>query len=105
MITEATGKELIEWNRSGAKIVEPPTDTELFEKFDAQLKECTNLEELKTCYLEVVANKSALGENFYKSLASLKNDMKASIEGKTVSVELSETQQQEKDFKDKENSK
>lgn len=94
VITEETGKELIEWNRSGAKVIQPPTQQELFDKFDTLLKECTTLEELKTCYLEVVANKSALGENFYKSLASLKDDMKTSIEEnilENISSEITES--------------
>lgn len=81
VITEETGKELIEWNRSGAVIVQPPTAEELFEKFKTLLEECMTLEELKTCYLEVVANKSTLGESYYKSLANLKDYMKSEIEG------------------------
>jgi hypothetical protein len=68
-------------------IVVPPTAEELYEKFKTLLEECTTLEELKTCYLEVVANKSTLGESYYKSLANLKDHMKSEIEGEEEPIE------------------
>lgn len=56
--------------------------SELFEKYDTLLKECSTLEELKNCFFEIVKLKTTLGENFYNALTSLKDDMKASIESK-----------------------
>lgn len=82
VISEKTGEIISEWNKSGAEVKIPPTDTELFEKFDTLLKECTTLEELKNCFFEIVKAKNTLGENFYKALESLKDDMKASLTSK-----------------------
>jgi len=91
VISEKTGEEITEWNKSGAKVPVPLTDTELFEKYDTLLKECSTLEELKNCFFEIVKLKTTLGENFYNSLTSLKDDMKVSIESKTEEPPKEET--------------
>ena len=53
-----------------------------FNRFAVDLKNCETLESLKTCFFEVVKAKSILGEMYYLSLATLKDDKKLSIESK-----------------------
>jgi len=75
-ISEKTGEEIAEWNKSGAKA---PTPQELLEKYDTLLNGCTTLEELKNVFFEIVKQKASLGEEFYKTLESVKDDIKASL--------------------------
>ena len=58
-----------------------------FIQFDADLKGCENMEQLKNVFFAVVKAKEELGEKHYKTLESLKDDMKASL-GMKEAVEV-----------------
>lgn len=49
---------------------------------ETELKGAKTLEELKQAFFSVVKSKEAIGETHYASLASLKDDMKNSLESK-----------------------
>lgn len=68
---------------SEEEIIETDTpDDDLNLKFNDDLTNCTNLDELKLVFLEIIKKKETLWERNYNFLVSLKDDMKASLSSK-----------------------
>lgn len=73
-------EEKILYKTKSSEELQEEEKTNIFEKFYEDLKKCKNIECLKEKFLEITKNKSKISAFQYKELASLKDDMKISLE-------------------------
>ncbi len=79
-------EEKILYKTKSVEEIENEEKEDLFKKFYEALQKCKNMDCLKENFLEITKNKNRISITQYKELASLKDDMKASLE-KTEKIE------------------
>lgn len=79
-------EEKILYKTKSVEEIENEEKEDLFKKFYEALQKCKNMDCLKNKFLEITKNKNRISITQYKELASLKDDMKASLE-KTEKIE------------------
>gem|GEM_PF-2763789 len=67
--------------------MEKEQQEKIFSEFYESLQKCENIDCLKENFLEITKNKNKISPEQYKNLASLKDDMKISLEKKSEKIE------------------
>lgn len=75
-------EEKILYKTKTSEEIQKEEQEDLFWKFYEALQKCKNMECLKEQFMEITKNKSKISAVQYKELASLKDDMKVSLEKK-----------------------
>ena len=80
-------EEKILYKTKSVEEIENEEKEDLFKKFYEALQKCKNMDCLKENFLEITKNKNRISPEQYKNLASLKDDMKISLEKKSEKIE------------------
>ena len=80
-------EEKILYKTKSVEEIENEEKEDLFKKYYEALQKCKNMDCLKENFLEITKNKNKISPEQYKNLASLKDDMKISLEKKSEKIE------------------
>ena len=80
-------EEKILYKTKTSEEMEKEQQEKIFSEFYESLQKCENIDCLKENFLEITKNKNKISPEQYKNLASLKDDMKISLEKKSEKIE------------------